>query len=194
MHDVRRASRPSSGHHPRTARGYGRAMSTSRRRWSAPTGGWAILGIVLASVGLMVVVTPLRALQSPEGVPFAVVAATLVLVGAWFVAYAVLSRPRTGSAAPLDPAATRMPDDPAIYDPADYERKPGFLVGVDGKSDVPVIAAVAGGSGLVAVFCFGLLGADRWIAYGGALLVAVVVWQVYAVVVDKGTAAVRTPE
>lgn len=161
-------------------------MSTSRKRRPAPARGWGILGVVLVVVGLGAVVTPLRALHSQEGVPFAALAAALVLVGAWFVAYAVLYPPRSESAAPLDPAATRMPNNPAIYDPADYERKPGFVTGVDGKSNVPVTAAIAGGSGLLSVFCFGLLGADRWIAYGGAVLVAVVVVQVYAVVTREG--------
>ncbi len=145
-----------------------------------------VLGGLLAAVGLTVVVTPLRTVHSGEGVPFAAVAAVLVLVGAWFVAYAVLARPRTAAAVPLDPAAAQMPHDPAVYDPADYDRKPGFVVGVDGKSNVPAAAAVAGGAGLLAAFCFGLLGADRWIAYGGAVLVAVVVGQVSAVVTREG--------
>jgi hypothetical protein len=145
-----------------------------------------VLGGVLAVAGLMVVVTPLRAAHSREGVPFAAIAAGLVLVGAWFVAYAVLSRPRSAAAVPLDPAATQMPHDPAVYDPADYDRKPGFVVGVDGKSNVPAAAAVAGGAGLLAAFCFGRLGADRWIAYGGAVLVAVVVGQVSTVLTREG--------
>ena len=141
---------------------------------------------MLAVVGLGVVATPLRALHSQKGVPFAVIAAALVLVGVWFVVYAVLSPPRSKSAAPLDPEATRLPNNPAIYDPADYEQKPGFVTGVDGKSNVPVTAAIAGGSVLLSVFCFGLLGSDRWITYGGAVLVAVVVGQVYAVVAREG--------
>jgi len=141
---------------------------------------WIVTGAVLALAGAVVIAAPLRASRTDHGVPLWLLAVALLLAGAWFVAYALLSRPRRPADAPLDPAASSMPRNPAIYDPADYEPRPGYVTDVSGRTDsTPITVVIGAVAGMVSLFVGGLLQVDRWVASGAAVLIAVVAVQLW---------------
>ncbi|ROS77450.1 hypothetical protein EDF24_0206 [Curtobacterium sp. PhB130] len=133
------------------------------------------------AIALGALVSPLRSAVTGDGVPVWVLALVLLATGAWFVVYAVLARPRHDGDVSLDREATTMPRDPAIYDPADYEPRAGYVTDVSGRTNTtPISVVVAVVAGFATVFVCGAFDIGRVVAYGFALIVAVVTAQVWS--------------
>ncbi|MEN0104156.1 MAG: hypothetical protein AAGC90_14640 [Curtobacterium sp.] len=143
--------------------------------------GWIVAGGTLVVIAIGAVVSPLRSVVAGDGVPLWFLAVVLLATGGWFVVYAVLARPRHDGERPLDPEAATMPRDPAIYDPADYEPHAGYVTDVSGRTNTtPLSVVIAVVAGFATVFVSGAFGVDRWVAYGLAVIVAVVTSQVWS--------------
>ncbi|MFL0388766.1 hypothetical protein [Curtobacterium sp. 179-B 9B NHS] len=66
-------------------------------------------------------------------------------------------------------------DEQQPHDP--YAKRPGYVTGVDGRTDTWTTASVAGiVTGIVVLFVSGLLQAPSPIAYGAAVVIGAVVW------------------
>lgn len=143
--------------------------------------GWVGAGSALAVAGAVVLLSPLRTLVTENDVPVWLLGVVLLAVGAWFVVYALLSRPRRAGAASLSREASSMPHDPAIYDPADYEPRAGYVTDVSGRTNTtPLTVVIAVVAGWVTLLVSGLLQVDRWVAYGFGVVAAVVVAQLWS--------------
>lgn len=135
---------------------------------------------MLIVVALVALVAPLRA-SVVLGSPVWFLALVLLVTGAWFAVYALLARPRRAADVPLDPEATSMPRDPAIYDPADYEPRPGYVTDVSGRTNTtPISTVVAIVAGFATMLVSGVFDVGTPVAYGFAVIVAVVTSQVWS--------------
>lgn len=71
------------------------------------------------------------------------------------------------------------PREPEPQDP--YEQRPGYVTELDGRNDrTPKSVAIGVGVGVISLFIFGLLHVIQWIAFPGAILIAIAVWQLLA--------------
>ncbi|WP_159570480.1 hypothetical protein [Curtobacterium sp. 18060] len=140
-----------------------------------------VVGLVSALVGIGFLATPIRAVDTPGGVHLWSIAIALIAFGAWFT-WAAFLLPRSRTNPSLRREDIDMPHDPAIYDPADYERRPGYVTEVDGRTgQTPIAVAVSVASLMCALFVGGLIGLDRWIAWPFAIGIAVVAWQIITI-------------
>jgi len=135
---------------------------------------------VLVVTALVALVAPLRAAVF-AGVPVWFLAVVLLATGAWFAVFALLARPGRAGDVPLDPEATSMPRDPAVYDPADYDPRPGYVTDVSGRTNTtPISVVVAVVAAFAALLVCGAFDVGRVVAYGFAAIVALVTAQVWS--------------
>ncbi|MFJ3378969.1 hypothetical protein ACIPJ2_01070 [Curtobacterium sp. NPDC090217] len=155
-------------------------MGEQRARRPGPARPWIVAGAASGVIALAALVSPLRS-SVTGNVPVWFLAVVLLATGAWFVVYAVIARPRRAGDVPLDPEATSMPRDPAIYDPADYEPRAGYVTDVSGRTNTtPISVVVAVVAGFATLFVCGAFAVGRVEAYGLATIVAVVTAQVWS--------------
>jgi hypothetical protein len=152
-------------------------VTDQRGNRGTPARAGIVAGGVFVVAGVVVLVTPLRGTDSPNGVHLWAVAVGMLVVGAWFT-YSAFRFPRSRVNPRLPSEDIGMPHDPAVYDPADYERRPGYVTEVDGRTNqtpMPIVAAVV--AAVLTRFLSGLFQVDQWIAWPAAVVVAVIVWQ-----------------
>ena len=169
-----------AGTEPPVVPGVGTIGEVTDQRGDRPLPARAgiVAGGVFAVVGVVVLVTPLREIDSANGVHFWAVAIGMLIVGAWFT-YSAFRFPRSRVNPSLPREDIGMPHDPAIYDPADFERRPGYVTEVDGRTNqTPVAIAAAVAAAILTRFLSGVFQVDQWIAWPAAVVMAVIVWQI----------------
>jgi hypothetical protein len=161
-------------------------MTGQRTDRATPRRAGLVAGGAFVAVGAVVLLTPLGRLDSPNGVHLWAVAVTMLVIGGWF-AWSAFLFPVSRVNPPLPSEDVRMPHDPAIYDPADYERRPGYVTDVTGRTNTTTVGwAAAVAAAVLSQFLFGVFVVDRWLAWPGSLVVAVIVWQLTSLPQGQG--------